>query len=166
MSDAIEKVPAEARWQIAAKGLTGAIMFLGNALRQEVGEEKFNAVARALWYQAGKDLKEFVAAFGLPVEGAMRIEEAGEMAVLTSMGPEFKFEVVEAGQDRCVARYSRCPWYERHKEQGIGIDLCTFGHGCWGEGFVESVNPDFSYRVSKSMPRGAPYCEVIIERKK
>jgi predicted hydrocarbon binding protein len=166
MTDPIEKIPAEARWQIATKGLTGAAMAVANALRQAVGEEKYNEVMRALWYQAGKGVKEFIEAFGLPVRDARQIEEAAQLASLASMGPEFKYEVVEASQDRCVARVSKCPWYERHKEQGMGFDLCTFGHGSWGEGFVESANPDFIYSVSKSMARGDSYCEVIIERKK
>lgn len=166
MTEPIEKIPAEVRWQIAGKGLTGACMAVANSLRQAVGEEKYNEVMRALWYQAGKGVKEFIEAFGLPVRDARQIEEAAQLAALASMGAEFKFEVVEASQDRCVERVSKCPWYERAKEQGIGFDLCTFGHGSWGEGIVESANPDFTYRISKSMPRGAPHCEVIIERKK
>lgn len=166
MAEPIEKIPAEVRWQITSKGLSGAVMALGNALKEAVSEGKYHEVVQVLWYQAGKSMKDFIDAFGLPVGDARQIEEATRLASIVSMGPEFEYEVIEAGQDRCVARISKCPWNERRNEQGIGFDICTQGHGSWGEGLVESANPDFTYRVSESMPRGAPYCEVIIERKK
>ncbi len=59
MAEAIEKVPAEMRWEIATKGLTGAIVAYSNALKNAVGEEKFNEFNAGLWYAAGKDAKQF-----------------------------------------------------------------------------------------------------------
>ena len=166
MTDPLEKIPPEARWQIAAKGLTGAWTACANALKQVTGEAKYNELNGGFWYQAGKGLKEFVDAFGLPVGDARQIEEAIELAVRASMGPEWEFEVVEATSNRCVTRWLKCPWYERCKEQGITLDLCSDGHPKWGNGVLESLNPDFAHSMPKAMPRGDSYCEVIIERKK
>lgn len=166
MTDPIEKLPAEAKWQIATKGLTGAYTACANALQQAVGEAKFNEFNAEVWYQAGKAVKEIVDTFGLPVDDARQIEEALELSVRASMGPEAEFEVVEAGQGRCVGRLSKCPWHERMKELGIGWDMCRAGHQSWGAGAVESVNPDFTHSLTKCMPGGDPYCEFVVERKK
>jgi hypothetical protein len=166
MTEPINKVPAEARWQIATKGLTGAVTAYCNALKNAVGEAKYNEFSNAVWYQGGQALKDIVDAFGLPVESARQIEEALELSARASMGPEFEFEVVEATQDRCMARLSKCPWHERWKEQGMGWDFCRFGHQGWGQGAVEGINPDFAHSLTKSMPGGDPYCEFVIERKK
>jgi hypothetical protein len=166
MTEPIEKIPAEARWQIAARRLTGAYTACSNALKQVVGETKYNEFNGEVWYQAGKGLKELVDAFGIPVGDARQIEEAVELAVRASMGPELEIGVVEATQDRCVARVSKCPWHERWKEQGLGWDFCRIGHRRWGDGAVESVNPAFAHSLPKTMPGGDPYCELIIERKR
>lgn len=49
MAEPIEKVPAETRWKIATKGLTGACTALSNALKDAIGEEKFNEFQVRLW---------------------------------------------------------------------------------------------------------------------
>jgi hypothetical protein len=82
------------------------------------------------------------------------------------MGPEFVFEVVEAGAERCVGRTTQCPWHKRWKEQGIDFDSCGAGHQRWGDGAVESLNPQFSFKLTKNMVRGDSHCEWVVERKK
>lgn len=166
MADLIEKVPAEKRWEIATKGLTGAYVACASALQGAVSEAQYDQFSKMLWYQGGKTLKELVDTVGLPVGNAREIEEALEISARTSMGPEFEFEVVEASEDRCVARLTKCAWHERWKEMGLAKDLCGTGHQSWGDAAVESVNPDFAYTLVKSMLRGDPYCEFVIERKR
>ena len=82
------------------------------------------------------------------------------------MGPEFVFEVVEATNDRCVGRTTQCPWHRRWKEQGVDFDTCGVGHQRWGDGAVESLNPNFTFRLTKNMVRGDSHCEWVVERKK
>jgi hypothetical protein len=166
MTKQIEKIPPETRWQIATKGLTGAFMACANALRLAVDEAKYNEVIAELWFQAGKSVKELVDAFGVPVGDARQINEAMTLAGQVGMGPELEVEFAEATQDRCIGRVSKCPWYERSKELGIDGRFCRVGHQRWGDGIIESTNPDFAFNITKTMPAGDPYCEVIIERKK
>ena len=166
MTEPIERIPPEAGWRIATKGLTGALTATDKALKEAIGQEKYNEFNGQLWYRAGKAVKELIDAFEIPVGDAREIEEALELVVRASMGPEFEFEVVEATRERCVVRTLKCAWYERYKEQGIDWDFCSVGHERWGNGAVESVNPDFTFRLPNTMPRGEPYCEIIIERKR
>ena len=166
MTEAIEKVPAETRWEIATKGLTGACSAFGNALKGAEGEEKYNEFIRALWYEAGKGAKEFAATLGLATENAGDVEGITHLLARTSMGPEFKFEVVEATEDRCVGRATGCPWHERWKELGLDFDFCSSGHQAWGDGAAESLNPNFTFRLTKNIVRGDSNCEWVVERKK
>jgi len=166
MAVPIEKVPAEMRWQEATKGLTGACTALMNALKEAVGEEKFSQFQVALWSEAGKGAKELADNLGLAAENPKNIDEVMQLLAMIGMGPEFEFEVVEATEDRSVGRATKCPWHERWKELGLKEDFCTSGHQGWGDGATESLNPNFTYKLTKNMVRGDQYCEWVIERKK
>ena len=128
MADKIDKIPLAKRWELATKGLTGAYIAISKALKEAVGQEKFEEFNGALWYEAGKGAKEFADASGLATESATNIEEVTHLMAKASMGPEFEFEVVEATADRCVGRTSHCPWHKRWQEQGVDFDTCGVGH--------------------------------------
>lgn len=166
MAEPIEKVPAETRWKVATKGLTGACTALSNALKDAIGEEKFNEFQVRLWSQAGRGAKELADTFGLTVENPRDIDGIIQLLAMTAMGPEFEFEVVEASEDRCVGRTTKCPWHERWKELGLKEEFCSSGHQGWGDGAVESLNPNFTFSLTKNMTRGDPYCEWKVERKR
>ncbi|TMP95941.1 MAG: hypothetical protein E6L09_15735, partial [Verrucomicrobia bacterium] len=124
MSDRIETIPEKTRWEMATKGLTGAYIAISNALKQAVGQKKFEEFNGSLWYEAGKGAKEFANALGLPTGNAGDVEEVTHLLAKASMGPEFVFEVVEATKDRCVGKTTQCPWHKRWKEQGLDINTC------------------------------------------
>ena len=166
MTEKIAKVPEQTRWEIATKGLTSAYIAISNALTQAVGQEKFDAFNGPLWYEAGKGAKEFADSLGLAHETAEDVEAVTHLLAKTSMGPEFVFQVAEVTEDRCVGRTTQCPWHKRWKEQGVDIDTCSAGHQSWGDGAVESLNPAFTFKLTKNMVRGDSHCEWVVERKK
>ena len=59
-ADKIDKIPTEARWELATKGLTGAYSAISKALEDAIGEEKFAQFNGSLWHEAGKDAKGHV----------------------------------------------------------------------------------------------------------
>ena len=166
MANAIDKVPEKSRWEIATRGLTGAYIAISKALRQALGQKKFEEFNGSLWYEAGKEAKAFADTYKLPTETAKDVEAVTHLLAQASMGPEFVFEVVEAGEDRCVGKTTQCPWHKRWKEQGVDFDTCGVGHQRWGDGAAESLNPKFSFKLTKNMLRGDSHCEWVIERKK
>jgi hypothetical protein len=166
MTEAINNIPAETRWEIATKGLTGAIVAMEKAIKDAMGQNKYDEFSKALWYEAGKGAKDFADNIGLATENAKDIEEVLKLLGLTAMGPEFNFEVVEATEDKCVGRTNLCAWHERWKELGIDFDICNSGHQSWGEGAVENLNSNFTFSLTKNMVCGDSYCEWVIERKK
>jgi hypothetical protein len=165
MTEAIDKIPAETRWAIATKGLTGATIVYAKALKEGIGEDKYNAFINAVWFEAGKGAKEFAENMGLATETARDLEVAVELFAITAMGPECQFEVVEATADRCVGKGTMCPWCERGKELGLDFDFCNAGHQGWGDGVMEALNPNFKFSLIKNMARGDAHCEWVIERK-
>ena len=166
MANTIEAIPENTRWEIATKGLTGAYIAISNALKQAVGQKKFEEFNGALWYEAGEGAKEFTDAHALPTKGGSDVEAAVHLLAKASMGPEFVFEVVESTKDRCVGKTTQCPWHKRCKEQGLTMDICGVGHQRWRDGATESVNPNFTFKLTKNMMHGDPHCEWVVERKK
>lgn len=166
MANTIEAIPEKTRWEIATKGLTGAYIAISRALKEAVGQKEFEKFNEPLWYGAGKGAKELAANLGLATETATDIEGVTHLLAQASMGPEFVFEVVEASKDRCVGRTTQCPWHKRWKEQGVDFDTCGTGHQSWGEGAVESLNPSFTFKLTKNMLHGDAHCEWVVERKK
>ena len=166
MANKIDDIPEISRWEIATQGLTGAYSAISNALKQAVGPTGFDDFNGALWYEAGKGAKEFADAHDLSADGAEEIEGVTHLLAQASMGPEFVFEVVEATQDRCVGRTTQCPWHKRWQEQGLDMDTCGVGHQKWGEGAVASLDPNFTFRLTRNMLHGDPHCEWVVERKK
>lgn len=55
----INKNPEKKRWEIPTQGLTGAYIAISNAMKQAVGQEKFEQFNGGLWFEAGKGAKEF-----------------------------------------------------------------------------------------------------------
>ncbi len=166
MAEAIDKIPEKMRWEIATEGLTGAYTAIANAFKDAVGEKKYNEFNGPLWYEAGKGVKELADNLGLKTETPEDIATIFELATVASMGPDFKWEIVESSADKCVARNVKCPWHERFKELGLSFDFCGSGHQRWIDGVCDSLNPNFTATLTKSMVRGDSYCENIIERKK
>jgi hypothetical protein len=166
MGNAIDRIPEKTRWEIATQGMTGAFTAISKALEQAAGKKGFDEFNGPFWYQAGKGAKDFANTFGLATESAADIEGVTHLMAQTAMGPEFQFEVVEATQDRCVGRTTQCPWHKRWTEQGVDFDSCGVGHQSWGNGAVESMNPNYTFKLLKNMNAGDSHCEWVIERKK
>ena len=137
MADKIDKIPEGKRWALATQGLTGAYAAISTAFQSAVGQEKFEEFNGALWFEAGKGAKEFADNLGMATENADDIEAV-----------------------------TQCPWNKRWKEQEQGFDSCGAGHQRWGDGAVQSLNPDFQFRLTKNMNRGDAHCEWVVERKK
>jgi len=166
MPHKIDVIPESSRWEIATKGLTGAYIAISSALKQAVGQAKFEEFNGALWREAGKGTKEFADRFGLPTEEAGDVEAAMHLFATAAMGPEFQFQIVETTKDRCVGRTTECPWHKRWKEQGLSMDTCGAGHQAWGDGAAEALNPNFGFKLTKNMLHGDSHCEWVVERKK
>ncbi len=166
MAEGVEKVPAENRWTIATRGLTGAIVVTSKALRDVLGQERYNEVLGQIWAEQGKAAKQIADALGLAGDDAKSVAETNVLVTLVAMGPEIKIEIVEATAEKAVLRNTECPWWNRFKELGISEDLCSVACAAYFNGLAKSLNPKVTVSLTKAMPRGDSYCEWVYELQK
>ena len=177
----LEKIPPEKRWEITTKTLTSLYVIRGEKIiAPELGKgegitspiwgaEKWIEINVKIFGDAGKLLfPMFKKMFNIPVEDAIEAHKLETVTYTLMMGPEFEVEYVEKTPKRVVTRTTKCPWWERYKEfeADPAFTACDKGgHQAWGEEGHKVINPKLTYKLAKAMPRGDPYCEVIIEFK-
>jgi hypothetical protein len=166
MAEAVEKVPAETRWIIATQALTGSDIATAKATLDILGQEKYNEMKGQIWAELGKASKQIADKLSLAGDDAKSIVETINTVAVVAMGPEVKFEIVEATAEKVVSRSAGCPWWNRMKELGISDDLCSAGDYAWCDALAKSLNPKATVSLTKAKPRGDPYCEWVGELQK
>lgn len=162
----VDHIPADAKWGMAAKGLTGALSAHLNAIHELAGKEKYAELMSRIWSQIGKGSAEEIKASGAPADNAKQVAEAGVAVCMAAMGPEYTIEQVEADDDRTVMKIIECPWNNRLKDFGTKNDIMSACDVAFWKEFVKTLNPKVTMRHGKQMHMGAPYCEWIFEAKK
>lgn len=166
MAQVGEKVSAETQWTIATKALTGAVTATDKALRDALGQEKYNEVCEQIWAEQGKASKQIADSLGLTADDAKSATEAVQAVVTMAISPEFKFETVEATPERAVLRCTECAWWNRQQELGISGDLCSIADPAFCNAFGKSLNPKLTVSMTKARPKGDSYCESVWQLQK
>lgn len=181
VEELLEKIPAEKCWALTAKTLTSFIVsrmlktstpFLGKEdgiLSLLSGWDKEVEIKAKIYAEGARKMFPFVKeTFNIPVEDAVGAAKLVDVAATLMNGPELEFEIVEATPERVVSRITKCTWMERwFKDFGTKPELipCPASDQHWGEAGLKAINPMLTYKVTKAMPWGDPYCETIIEFK-
>ncbi len=162
----IEDIPAEQRWEIAARAASAIPFAYDIAFREAIGE-KYDEIERPIYIEAGKEFKNLASALGLPTGNAREINDTSGIIMTILYGPELKSETTEEGDDRTVGKVTQCPILNRAVEMGLDPQIVALT-ACQtaGKSAVENLNPGFTLQVNKSMCSGDPYCEKVIERRK
>jgi hypothetical protein len=166
MTEAVERVPAETRWAIATQTLTGAVMATNKAVLDIVGPEAYKEVMGQIWGGGGEAAKQIADALGLSGDDAKSLAATVPLLNTVIMGPELKFETVEATAGKAVVRSTECPWWNRAKELGISDDMCSVGDSAWHNSLAKALNPKLTITLTKAMPRGDQFCEHVYELQK
>ena len=166
MAEGVEKVPAETRWSIATRALTGAITVISKAMRDVLGQERYNEVWGEIWAEHGRAAKQIADDLGLSGGDAKSAAETAQLVIIAAMGPEFKFETVEATAQRAVITLTAGPWWNRRQELGISEDLCSVACAAFWDALTRSLNPKLTVKLTKAIPRGDPYCEWVLQLQK
>ena len=180
MAELLKKIPAETRWAITAQVLTRFI--ISRSLRTGApllgkgegitllltGREKLNEIQEGTWGKGGTLRLPWVKeTFNIPVEDAIGAANVVKVAATLLAGPEYEIEIVEAIPERVVIRRPQCPWWNRHNElaSDLALRVCESGHIGWTEEGLKELNPKLTYKLTKALPWGDPYCEEVIEFK-
>ena len=177
----LEKIPPEKRWEITAKFLwrflisTGATLVapeMGTGegwIAPVLGWEKVEEIATKVWTEGGRKFYPWVKeTFNIPVDDAIEAAKLVWVAARLAFGDELETENVEATSERVVTRYTKCPWANRWKEHKLDHEIvsCYTPHETWVEMGLKAINPTLTYKLTKAIGWGDPYCEEVIEFKK
>lgn len=161
----IKEIPAEVRWEIAARSATAMSGAYGVFFEKALGARSRETV-KQIWIEGGKEARGLAEKLALPLGDAREVDESWGVLTLILYGPEFTWETQEEGKDRAVDRITGCPFLNRHREMGVAteglFDVCQ----AYSRSTVESLNPRYTQMFKSAMCRGAPYCESIVELKK
>jgi len=176
----LEKIPPEKRWAITAKILSLFFVIRGEKFTAPLlgkedgfispvrGAEKWDEITDKIIGDASRKMMPMVKEmFNIPVEDAIGAANLLHVHIALAWGPELKGRIVEATPERVVCRWTQCPWWNRFEEFDVPSTLrpCIAGHeGSMKEG-LKVINPKIVYKLTKTMIRGDPYCEDVIEFK-
>lgn len=161
----IEDIPAEKRWEIAAKSASAMPLIYDMHFRRVLGE-KYDEIERSIWTEGGKEVNKLATALGLPSGNAIEVNEAFGVIGTILYGPEFRFDIVEETKDRVVGKVIECPILNRAREMGLDPETVAL-KACmtFDKSAVENLNPEYTHRLNANMCSGSRYCEMVIERK-
>jgi hypothetical protein len=166
----LKKITADEKLVWTARTHMATLVIRGETiLAPIVGAEKFKEITENVYGEGGKIMFPMVKdAFNVPVEDAIGAADLIDVVTLVSMSPEFESERVEESPERTVVRTTKCPWMELYKEYKVDPKVipCYEGHQAWGERGLKAINPKFTHKMTKGMPKGDQYCEYVIEFKK
>jgi len=181
VEELLGKIPIESCWSITAQTLLRILVVRGErSIAPELGKgqgviapimgaEKWQEIAdKVCVSEGGRALVPMIKEmFIIPVDDAIGTAKLAIIAAILQSGPEWAYELVEATRKRVVIRYTTCPWWNRFKENEINPELtsCYPVHLTFMEEGFKLVNPKLTYKLTKAMPWGDPYCEGVIEFK-
>lgn len=159
----IEDIPAEKRWEIAAKSASAMPLIYDMHFRKVLGE-KYDEIERHIWTESGKEVNKLATALGLPSGNAIEVNEAFGVIGTILFGPEFRFEIVEETKDRVLGKVIECPILNRAREMGLDPETVAL-KACmtFDKSAVENLNPEYTHRLNANMCSGSRYCEMVIE---
>jgi hypothetical protein len=161
----IERIPTEARWKLSSRGWTSIPVAYAKAVRNLVGpeyQEGLDAIAEAVWSEAGKEQATIARAFRFPANNALQVSEALFALSKIYLGAELKGTIQEESSDVAVCTTVSCPMFKRAIE--LDVDPVMNCPACRGfkSGVVESLNPGYTVRSIKSMCKGDDVCILRI----
>lgn len=161
-SSLLDRIPPDRRWEAATEALTHLVSTYSQELKERYGWEGYYDVGTRAWASVGKRVAQMME-FLNPDRGDA--SAAHEMLMAVSrlvMGPELRFEVVEASRTRSIARVVGCPWYQRMLETGQQ-SFCEPDHevhSAFCSAVLNVINPKLSFRFDST---GFPNCRQIVE---
>jgi predicted ArsR family transcriptional regulator len=162
--DAIERIPVEMRWRLAARTLIYLPYGYEKAMRDEAGEDYETKVA-GIFRDLAREMTSVASAFHLPTGNAADLAAAVDALVSALFGPGFEGEPLEATDERAVWRLTSCPFVSLAKEMGFNPGHAHVLCSAFKTGLVEDLNNEYRSSMLWALCLGDTICEMTIERK-
>lgn len=161
----IKDIPAEVRWEIAAKSATALPVVYDMIFRKVLGS-KYDELELPIWVEGGKEVKKIADALRLPVNNAREISDAYSIISKVLFGPELRWKKTVEGDFKATGKVTGCPLLNRALEMGVYPGVLLNACQAYSRSAVENLNPGYTHKYTTRMCAGDPYCEATIELKK
>ena len=180
MAELLEKIPPEDCWAITAKALLRFLVFQGSKIFAPtlgkgegitslvLGANKWTEIIMKIYSDGARKMFPWVKErFNINVEDAIGAAKLVTVVSELQNGPEMETEDVEETPERVVSRVTKCAWWERYRELEVDHTLrtCDAVDQLWHEEGFKAISPRITFKITKALPRGDPYCEFIYEFK-
>jgi hypothetical protein len=180
IEELLEKIPPETCWAITAKILSSLFVLRGDKTTAPIlgtgegvtapilGAEKWKEIVVKAYSEGVPEGIAWVKeTFNIPVENAIDADNLMTVASRLELGPEWEHEYIERTPERVVCILTKCPYWERYKEFNVdpAFIFCDDGHKAICKLAFKRINPKITYKLTKAMPWGDPYCEEVYEFK-
>ncbi len=161
----LEKVPMEARWELAAGGLVGWQVDFSKSLLNKEGKEKFLEHSKKYFLAGGAGSKKLADRLGLTGNDAKSAAIIIPAVITIWYGPKTKFEIEEAAAEKARVKCANCAFWNNVQAKKITDDICSAKSRYYWEGFAKAINPKLTSTFVKARPLGDPVCEWVFELK-
>jgi len=154
----VPKIPPEVAYEQLLIMLKDYIATFMQALTDKFGSEEALKFIRPYLVKAGKETTE-VAAPMLGITGKDAIAIGTLIRVFEEEIMKIEGKVTEASPDKVVAVNTKCIMQDCKPEACL-----QFQHTV--DGIIEAINPEYTWRLTKMIPKGDKECEWVLEKKK
>ncbi|MCX5919278.1 MAG: twin-arginine translocation signal domain-containing protein [Deltaproteobacteria bacterium] len=161
----LEKVPVEARWDIASGAFIAYTVNYFKVLYDQGDKEKFVESFKERGRRAGAGYKGLADRFGFTGNDAKSAAAIIPAIVTLSFGPQQKCEIEEATAEKARVKCTNCTFWNAAQGMKITDDLCSAWSQYAWEGRAKAINPKLTSTLVKARPRGDSVCEWVIELK-
>jgi len=161
----LEKVSMETRWNITSSGVVSWQVNYFKRLLDTEGREKlveFTKMQSPAIAAGSKGLADRFSFTGTDARSAATIIPA---LVTIYYGPQQKFEIDEATENKAVVKCVECAFWNNVQAKKITDDLCSSHSRYYWESFAKAINPKLTSTLVKARPLGGSVCEWVIELK-
>jgi len=161
----LEKVPMEARWDIASGAFITYTVNYFKALYDQGDKEKYVESFKERGRRAEAGYKGLADRFGFIGNDAKSAAAIIPTIVTLSFGRQQKCEIEEATAEKARVKCTNCTFWNAAQAMNITDDLCSpWSQYAW-EGRAKAINPKLTSTLVKARPRGDSVCEWVIELK-
>lgn len=160
----LEKVPMEARWNLAAGGFVRWQADFSKKLLEKEGRGKFQEQSKKIYYAAGPGSKGLADRLGFTGNDAKSAAIIIPAVITIWYGSKTKFEIEEATAEKARVKCTNCAFWNYVQAQKITDDICSAKSRYYWEAFAKAINPKLS-STFVTKPLGDLVCEWILELK-
>lgn len=161
----LEKVPMEARWDLASGGLITFNVSYFKALFDQGGKEKLVDFVKQRAPITAARYKGFADRFGLTGTDPKSSAAIIPAIVTLVYGPQQKYEIEETTAEKARFKCINCAFWNGVQAQKITDDLCSANSQYVLDAIAKALNPKLSCTLLKARPFGDSICEWDIELK-